>query len=402
MADTTTAPQGDEKKSLLKEFLELYPAVINAGWKIWTWLILYPGIVLLFLFTTGLSTNVLGIKEVSLYIEIILLIVAIPLFLVPRTILSFLIAGIASGIIRSPETITGEIKRFFEIYLEIVKNILLYISLVFLFLGTSSFEGKAWTIPAIVLLSAFLILASNVWKIGGKLAKKLIYGYACLLLAAYILVLVPSTAWYQIIGFDPVEEYGNSENEALALKIQRAERENEEGGKKEILRGVLEKVRDGKKISELPIKEQERLNEYLEKIQEKSAPSKVKKAWDVFWKHFSSQKNEQVAQRLPEYTFSYRGYPEGVPTRMLEIGNGEKGQESIRFQFKSMSGWKWVKLFFNPRTGYFEGFWGDDLDENKNTRGPIELKRDPAKANRWVGQMKGKGKEYWWVKLSYE
>lgn len=103
----------------------------------------------------------------------------------------------------------------------------------------------------------------------------------------------------------------------------------------------------------------------------------------LIWVNFDRNKSPIPTTPVPtkRFVFHTDHSPKGMPTEMKEVGSiGES--PLLRFRFRSATGWKEAVLKFNPKTGFYEGVWG----EGTKSLGTIRLGRiSPTK---WEGQMK--------------
>lgn len=165
--------------------LGIHTATINRGRIIYWRAIVPSAIILTLLCLVGLIFNLLDMKGLNLFVSLILVISVITVGLRPEVIINLFLAGIASGIAQTPQTMPGEIKKFFTWYLGMVEQMLLWISIVFFFLGTLNVHGHFGAFLGILAAIVLIQLIQVVWKIGKSFSKKFIYYYAILMLILF-------------------------------------------------------------------------------------------------------------------------------------------------------------------------------------------------------------------------
>ncbi|MEI7498068.1 MAG: hypothetical protein WCK11_02190 [Candidatus Falkowbacteria bacterium] len=101
-------------------------------------------------------------------------------------------------------------KDYLTKYQEVVVGILLYNSIILLFLGTVSLANNP--IGIIVILAAGLVIffADIAWGMTTRLLKPLIYWYAVGVIIFTCCQFVPSSTWVRTVGFDPLPYFRTS------------------------------------------------------------------------------------------------------------------------------------------------------------------------------------------------
>lgn len=180
----------------------------------------------------------------SLVLAIVFAIVALYLWAKPLHILIVAGFGLANRITGDP-TLADEVEKVFEKYLNLLKWVLL-VGVTFLFItGTISFkENPGAVLPFLVALGViglFKWLWPNVFP--GATGRKVVYGYAILVVALSLGSLIPGAVWvkYMPYGWDPLTAKPTDTEEAL-YRLNQKRREIADADRATELNRITSKV----------------------------------------------------------------------------------------------------------------------------------------------------------------
>lgn len=251
-------------------------------------LLLIPGFVIL-----GFIFNLIGLKEVNLVFAIISAIVYISIGFWPDILLGMLALGVVSGTARSPQTISQETKRFWELYKSFLLQLMLWTSLVFFVLGTISFRENWFSFFAILAALILLGLMSTVWKMGGAFAKKLAWYYVVFMVILFALRLIPGGWQVRLLGTDLFGSASVTKKEETIVEINRIIKQMKDREGLAELIDIRNKLQDPKAtLKSLSPDEQKIILAETEKAKERSAPSKVGDAFSRAFSRIFGKKDE--------------------------------------------------------------------------------------------------------------
>jgi|GEM_PF-1165960 len=228
---------------LINALLGFNAAIINRGRVAWIRVVIRSIIVLLILLLIGSITNYLGWKGLSLFSAFALGIAGIALALRPEGFVYATELGILSGIASQSETVRQDVRSFLELYARTAAKLLFWISGIFFILGTISIEENPWAVLGI--LAAVIVICSYVIGYNPKLviARRVVYGYTCLMLVMLIFSLIPRHSFIRWVGIDVKGFFASTEAEIGVSRVEKAEQERIEEARKTFLGGIERKVR---------------------------------------------------------------------------------------------------------------------------------------------------------------
>jgi hypothetical protein len=148
-------------------------------------------IVFIFLFLVGLGFNLLGAKGINLFFSLVLVLITLACSLRAEAIINIFFAGVVSGIIQTPQTMPKEIKKFFNWYVGLVGQIMLWTSIVFFFLGTLDASGHTRALMGLLVAIILIQLIQAFWKIGKSWGKQFVYYYTFVMLLVFAFSFIP-------------------------------------------------------------------------------------------------------------------------------------------------------------------------------------------------------------------
>jgi len=209
------------------------------------------GILLLFaLIIIGLVFNYCGLKEANFFISLFLTIVSIILATRPEPILIAITGGIASGIVQEPQTMLDEVKRSLKGYMKYTGHVLMWISIFALFMGFIPIRENPMAVLVIATAIMVIGFASKLWFDNPIFYQKVIYTYACFILALSLLSLISGATYIKYLGFNPKTLFEASDTENSVYEAEAAIAKAQEKANVKILKAITKKVKMGTELSE--------------------------------------------------------------------------------------------------------------------------------------------------------
>lgn len=191
----------------------------------------------------GFFLNWMGVGGLNYIIATILIPVLAGLFLAPEITVNLLTAAVASGIL-FPASVEDEVKKFFTIYLKNVQGVILWLSLVFIFLATV--PVRECPIAFFALMSTLMLIAIVVsyWNIGGEWARRLTYFGLIFLTFIMVGKLVPNSIYIKVFGTTPAAFFDSSKEDDQADKLDEILKTLKKNPSDKIALANLKKIQD--------------------------------------------------------------------------------------------------------------------------------------------------------------
>jgi hypothetical protein len=183
---------------IIPKMLGLHEDIIKRGTLFYVRVLIPMVFFLLAMFTIGFLFNIAGYKGANLIFSLILTLLMVLLAARPEAVINIFLAGAISGAIQPGHTMSGEVEKFFRWYTGLVTQVMLWTSIIFLFLGTVSAKGRFNALVGIIATVVLLQLIQAVWKIGRSWGKPFVYLWAVVYLGYFVL---------QGTGYLPQAEY---------------------------------------------------------------------------------------------------------------------------------------------------------------------------------------------------
>lgn len=250
---------------IITEIFGLWTPLINRGNKIHT---RYVGRMVILASILAIIMVVLNQFDATRGINLLVSFLAAVLVVIIATraeaMAAILAAGFISGVARTPETIPQEIESLFKKYLKTCCEVLLWVSVAALFLGTLSFAGSLGALFLIVAALMVIKLAAYCWGFGFSLYKRVIYLYAIAIFIAGLCLMVSSETWsivsVKYTGCDIPGYFKTSPVDKAKAQIIEEDRRHRERQDLAFLSEVNPKVKRGEKLTPY---EQDRYNKLM-------------------------------------------------------------------------------------------------------------------------------------------
>ncbi|MFA6973662.1 MAG: hypothetical protein WC238_02920 [Parcubacteria group bacterium] len=145
-------------------------------------------------------------------------------------------------------TFVSEFRKFFLLVLRTIGDIIFWISIFGMFLGTVSCRNNPKAVLSIAVILFVIGYGSYRWKMGPVIYKKIIYSYACIFLVVSLLSLVSAPRWIQMTGHDLGAIFHISRTEIALDKIEKTEKDTIDRENERILADIEKKIKDGKEV----------------------------------------------------------------------------------------------------------------------------------------------------------
>lgn len=289
-----------------------------------------PFILLVVLVIIGAVLNSAGLKEWNLGIAALVAVCGVIASLSPRFLLAVFVGGSAAKVAGFDTSGASSIK----IYFDILKNSLIWVSFLFLVLGTRSFEGELALLFSFLFVTAMLIGMSHVWGMGSRLTKKFVFVYTSAVAIYITLLSIPP----HIIGIDirSLLDAPGYQSEIEEIRDLRDQREIEAvKSKLEAIKGKIErgeKLTDDEEafLSEIGESSISRLISSLE-VRRIDLTDMFRTSADVVPTDSSEDKRDYAQDRSPlveeaQRLLSAQGYDVGVADGIM----GSKTTEAVK------------------------------------------------------------------------
>ncbi|MDA8404440.1 MAG: hypothetical protein M0Z56_09640 [Desulfobacteraceae bacterium] len=183
---------------IIPKMLGLHDDIIKRGTLFYVRVLIPMVFFLLAMFAIGFLFNIAGYKGANLIFSLILTLLMVLLAARPEAVINIFLAGAISGAVLPGHTMSGEVEKFFRWYTGLVTQVMLWTSIIFLFLGTVSAKGRFNALVGIIATVVLLQLIQAVWKIGRSWGKPFVYLWAVVYLGYFVL---------QGTGYLPQAEY---------------------------------------------------------------------------------------------------------------------------------------------------------------------------------------------------
>ena len=238
--------------------------------------------------------NYFGIKGVNLFIALILNLLVLTIASRPEALVATAVAGATAGIgpqlqslfadetpeadaaiaavVAQSQTMLAELRKFFFLYFRTVGDVIFWISIFALFLGTISCENNPGALLGISIALIVIGYGSYRWDMGPIIYKWIIYNYAIFTLVVSILSLVPADVQIHCTGHDLGAIFHRSEVEKVLMKVESTQAAMDEKIIVDTLNSINEKIEHSKSLSE---KEQQFLTAMKEERQKSTLPARI-------------------------------------------------------------------------------------------------------------------------------
>jgi len=218
------------------------------------WLLL--GFILLACGAAFIANAGYGLKWPSLLFAIVFSIAAVYVWAKPLHILIVAGAGLANRIAGDP-TLADEVENILKTYLEILKWVLLVGMTFLLITGTISFKENPGAFLSLLVALSVVGLLKWMWPkiFSGALGRRIIYGYAILVVVLSFGSLIPGPVWvkYMPYGWDPTNAKPTDTEDAL-YRLKRARRERDDANRAKELVSITERVKRGDPLTDVDLR----------------------------------------------------------------------------------------------------------------------------------------------------
>jgi len=231
----------------VSEVNELY----NGLWRI----VLYIGLACVAAFILNAFGGTFAWRAPSLVLAIGFAIVAMYVWAKPIHVLVIVGAGGAWGVtqkILGDATLADEVGKVLEKYADFLKWVLLVVLTFLLFAGTISFKENPGAVLPLLVALAVIGLFTWMWPtiFVGTLGRRLVYGYAVVIVAISFGSLIPNAVWYKYTGWMPERLEATSADRAAAAIVSTDENIRATNAAKEI-RMIEERIiREGRPMTD--------------------------------------------------------------------------------------------------------------------------------------------------------
>jgi len=239
----------DSIRALLRLFGRSVSWTAQEARELYQLLIIFLG-VLVFIVLVGFVCNITGIKGVNIFFSL-LFVSGVAVFAYQPIVLA-ITAGIggAVGALRQDQSASRGAIAFLERYLDLLKHVLLWGSVILFLLGTLSFQESPFAFFSIVAAVIALAFIKWVWGIGGTWGRHAIYWYVSAVVVILIASLVPGPVWDKYTPFaGKPTEIGASRTESTLYEIRKAREEQKEEAENKVLSRILKKVKAGEQLT---------------------------------------------------------------------------------------------------------------------------------------------------------
>lgn len=197
----------------------------------------------------GYGLNIIGFGGVNLIFCIIFNIAAIILATRPEPLAATVALGVASGLVRTPQTVADEMRSILTKYIRAIGQAMLWTSMIFFVLGTASFRESPTAFLIIVCAIIILGIASELWNMGGKFKRRFVVWYTTAALLCSLFLLIPSHTWIRWTGYDVKGAVSTPERDITLERVEKAINKAQEDDDVEILKSIQEKVERGEELT---------------------------------------------------------------------------------------------------------------------------------------------------------
>lgn len=241
--------------------------------------------------------NYIGFKEVNIFISLFLCLAVLTIATRPEPLVAAVLAGLTSGVIQRPQTMVKEVRCFLFLFFRSLGDVVFWISIFGMFLGTVSCKGNPGTVAAIAIALVVIGYGSYKWKMGPVLYKRVIYGYAIFIFLFSLINLPSHATWMHYAKFDPISILRASDEEDILAEVEKASAKKESDANIEILREIKKDIKDGKDLKQWQI---DFLEEMKRKRDANSIPSRVADTFSsVSLPSFGGKDDEYVPMPAP-------------------------------------------------------------------------------------------------------
>ena len=253
--------------------MNLYNRIMAWAGNVWGF-VMVSIFAIMILIIVGFFLNWLGIGGINFVVVLFLIPVLFGLMFAPEISVNLLLGAVVSGILQQPQTIRSEIETFFKTYLNFVKGLVLGLLLIFIFLAVAPISENPGGFFALAVIVPAIILSASFWGFAGTWGKK--FAYWSLILVAGIIVasFIPNDIYKNVIGFAPYQIFGRSETGKTLQEVEERLEKNADEAQVKRLEIILDKVEDGKTLSQ---EEQTELDQIRKEVNKKSLPVRTKK-----------------------------------------------------------------------------------------------------------------------------
>lgn len=167
----------------------------------------------------GFGLNLVGLKGINLIFSLVFTAATIIFWTRPDNLV--IIAGTGAGLGAVLNNIPRGIIYSMRKYFSFLGHILLWGSIITLFLGTLSFRENPMAFVGIIAALLVIKLAAYMWNFGFTMYKHIIYYYAVIMFLAFTVSLVPGHTWIKITGLDIKGMLGASETEVALSEFEK-------------------------------------------------------------------------------------------------------------------------------------------------------------------------------------
>lgn len=253
-------------------------------------------------------------------------------------------------------TFLSEFRSTFFLILRTLGDIVFWISIFGMFLGTISCRNNPGAVLVIAITLIVIGYGSYRWEMGPTIYKWIIYNYAVLTLIISILSLVPAYTWIHWTGHDLGAFFHSSKMEEKLAEVEQKEKQFEEGKNEAILDGIMEKLDAKKPLSASDKKFMETMRE---KRESNSLPARISEKFS----QMSREKTSEVATitaTLPPAPAPTASIPPPAPTPkkvwQMCIDENCYTAEEITINDNSMS----ITMAYPGGKAFFKGTFAND------------------------------------------
>lgn len=186
------------------------------------------------------ALNICHLKFFNLFLAIILNFSVLFLSSRPKLLAQIAVIGVLLPGDRTP---AEKLKELEQKYFSLIFNILLWLSLALLVLGTLPVRSFPMAVPLTIICFLLLNFMGIVWNYEFRFAKKLTLIYIVLVLFTSFALCLPRVAYIKLINFYPFEFLSVSQTEIMISDIHSANKDYEDQKNTQALKPILRKVR---------------------------------------------------------------------------------------------------------------------------------------------------------------
>ena len=221
------------------------------------------------IFMVGITLNYFDLMIINGFLGIIFIIAATFIASQPKIVAG--LVGIGTGT-KLKEPINGTTDAL-KVWTMFLGQMMIWVSIFFLVCATIHFDRNIGVMPIIILGLFIIFLAAPLWGFQSKLLKKLVYGYAIIMVIVYSACMISPASYKHYTGVDPIKFFRANMSDKKIAEIEDIQEEQADEHREKKLEKIEAKIKKRKKLTS---KEEKILQDSKKKRDNRSIPVKAK------------------------------------------------------------------------------------------------------------------------------